>query len=164
MGSPISNLLAEIFLQHYEDIYIKQLLDTKNIALYTRYVDDILIAYDITKIQTQTINTHINQIQYKIKLNPTHETHNSIDFLDLKITHNQTNVEIDIYRKPITTNTTINFHSNHPIEHKMAAFRFHISRMYFLPLNAEEKRKEWGIIQIIAKKQQLPTKHTSQIK
>jgi len=59
MGSPISNLAAEIFLQHYEDIHIKQLLDTKNIALYTRYVDDILIIYDIRKIQPQTINTHI---------------------------------------------------------------------------------------------------------
>ena len=26
-----------------------------------------------------------------------YETHNSIDFLELKITHNQTNLEIDIY-------------------------------------------------------------------
>jgi len=34
MGSPISSLIAEIFLQHYEDANIKQLLDMKNIALY----------------------------------------------------------------------------------------------------------------------------------
>jgi len=86
MGSPISSLVAEIFLEHYEDIHIKQLLDTKNTALYTRYVDDILIIYNITKIQPQTINTHTNQIHDKIKLNPKHETHNSINFLDLKIT------------------------------------------------------------------------------
>ena len=66
MRSPISSLIAEIFLQHYEDIHIKQLLDTKNIALYTRYVDDILIIYDITKIQPQTINTHINKIHDEI--------------------------------------------------------------------------------------------------
>jgi hypothetical protein len=133
MGSPISSLVAEIFLQHYEDIHINQLLDTKNIAFYTRYVDDILIIYDITKIQPQTINKYINQIHDNIKLNPTPETHNSVNFLDLKITRNQTNLEIDIYRKPTTTDTTINFHSNHPIEHKTAAFRFHISRMHNLP-------------------------------
>ena len=36
MGCPISCLIAEIFLQHYEDIRIKQLIDTQNIALYTR--------------------------------------------------------------------------------------------------------------------------------
>jgi len=35
VGSPISSLIAEIFLQHYEDIHIKQLLDTKNTALFT---------------------------------------------------------------------------------------------------------------------------------
>jgi hypothetical protein len=43
MGSPISSTIAEIFLQHLEDIHIKQLLDTKNIIFYIRYVDDILI-------------------------------------------------------------------------------------------------------------------------
>jgi hypothetical protein len=146
MGSPISSLIAEVFLQHYEDIHIKQLLDTKNIALYTRYVDDILIVYD-KKIQPQTINTHINQIHDDIKLNPTHETHNSINFLVLTIIRKQTNLEIDIYRKPTTTDTKINFHSNRTIEHKMVAFRFHISRMHSLPLDSEKKQKEWGIIQ-----------------
>ena len=43
MGSPVYNTIAEIFLQYIEDIYLKQLLDTKNIILYTRYVDDILL-------------------------------------------------------------------------------------------------------------------------
>jgi hypothetical protein len=38
MGSPISSTKAEIFLQHLEDIHIKQLLDTKNIIFYTKYV------------------------------------------------------------------------------------------------------------------------------
>ena len=29
MGSPISNTTAEIFLQHYENTYIKQVLDVQ---------------------------------------------------------------------------------------------------------------------------------------
>jgi len=28
-GSPISSLIAEIFLQHYEDMHMEQILDTK---------------------------------------------------------------------------------------------------------------------------------------
>ena len=51
---------------------------------------------------------------------------NSIDFLDLSITRAHNKLTIDIYRKPTTTNTTINFMSNHPLEHKMAAYRYHI--------------------------------------
>jgi hypothetical protein len=86
MGSPISSLTAEIFLQYHEDIHIKQLLDTKKIALYTRYVDDILIIYDTTEIQPNIINTHVNQIHDNLKLDPTYETHNSINYLDLTIT------------------------------------------------------------------------------
>ena len=43
-------------------IHIKQLLDTKNILLYTRYVDDILIIYDTTRTHPHAINAHINQI------------------------------------------------------------------------------------------------------
>jgi hypothetical protein len=118
---------------------IKQLIDTMNIALYTRYVD-ILIIYDTTKIQPH-INTYINKIHDNIKLDPTYETHNYINYLYLTITRKQTNIKIDIYRKPTVTDTTINLHSNHPIELKMATLRFHISRMQSLPLNREKKQK-----------------------
>jgi len=41
---------------------IKELLDTKNFAFYMRYVDDIFIISDTTKINLQTINTYINNI------------------------------------------------------------------------------------------------------
>jgi hypothetical protein len=41
MGSPISGLIAEIFLKYYVDANIKHLLDTKSIAFYTRYVGDV---------------------------------------------------------------------------------------------------------------------------
>jgi predicted Co/Zn/Cd cation transporter (cation efflux family) len=87
MGSPISSLIAEIFLQQYEDKNINHLLDTKNIAYYARYVDAILIIFDTTKISPHTVTRYINNIYSNIKLNTTYEQHNSIDFLDLTITH-----------------------------------------------------------------------------
>jgi hypothetical protein len=62
VGSPISNTIAEIILQYFEDIHIKQLMDTKNIILYTRYVDDILIIYDTKRTHPDLLNTYINQI------------------------------------------------------------------------------------------------------
>jgi hypothetical protein len=58
------------------------------------------------------------ELHSNIKLNPTYEKHGSIDFLDLTITRKR--LEVDTYRKPTSTDTTINFHSNHPIEQKMA--------------------------------------------
>jgi hypothetical protein len=38
----------------------------------------------------------------------------------------------------------------------MAAFRFHISRMHYLPLNSEKKQNKWETIQTIAKNNNFP--------
>ena len=118
MGSPLSGIVAEIFLQSYEDNYMKQFLETKSILYYTRYVDDIFIIYDETKTNPQTINAQINKIQNNMKFTPTHEEHNSINYLDLTIRRHHNKLDIDIYRKHTATDTTINFFSNHPIEQK----------------------------------------------
>jgi hypothetical protein len=63
-----------------------------------------------------------------------------INFLNKSVTRYQTNLEIDIFLKPTNTDTTINFFSNHPIEHKIAAFKYHISRMHPLPLTPEKNQ------------------------
>jgi hypothetical protein len=149
MGYPICGIIAEIFLQHFEDNSIKHLLDTKNILFYARYVDDILIVYD-TRIAPHTINTYANNTHSNIKLISTYEQQRSIDFLDLTITRKHKNLEVDIYRKATSTDTTIEFLSKHPIEQNMAAFRFYITSMHSIPLNPEKKQKEWEI-QSIAK-------------
>jgi hypothetical protein len=85
MGSPISSLIAEIFLQNYEDKNIKQFSEAKSTIFYVRYVGDILIIFDKTKISPQNINTHINKAHINIQLNPTYEEHSSINFFDLII-------------------------------------------------------------------------------
>jgi len=64
MGSPISSLIAEIFLPNYEDTHIKQFFEAKNVLLFTRHVDGILIIYDKTRIHPHAINTH--KIKYVI--------------------------------------------------------------------------------------------------
>jgi len=91
MGSPISSTIAEIFLQHIENIHLKQMPDTKNILFYTRYVDDILLKYIIM----ETFHKYINQLHPNLQLNPTHKSNNSISFFDLLIIRSPTNLEID---------------------------------------------------------------------
>jgi retron-type reverse transcriptase len=41
MGSPISNTVAEIFLQYLENTHLKHILESKHTVFYTRYIDDI---------------------------------------------------------------------------------------------------------------------------
>jgi hypothetical protein len=84
----------------------------------------------------------MSQIHTSIKLNSTQEDNRSINFLDLTIHRKTPHLETDLYRKTTTTDTTINFLSNHPIEHKTAALRYHITRIHSLPLTTARKQKE----------------------
>ena len=59
-------------------------------------------------------------------------------------------VHVDIYRKLTTTDTTTHFTSTHPIEHKLAAYRYHITRMLSLPLKTTQQKREWETILHIA--------------
>jgi hypothetical protein len=145
MGSPISGTIAEIFLQHLENIHIKH-LDTKNIVFYSRYVDDILIMYNSTCTNPNAINTHINQIHSNLHLSPTYENMEQISFLDLSMIRKTPKLEMDIFRKPTTTDATINYYSNHPTEHKLAAYQHYIERMLLLPLTNDWRLSEWKTI------------------
>ena len=105
MGSPISNTIAEIFLQHYENTYIKQVLNMQYIQYYTRYVDDILIIYDTSKVthEHEHITHQFNQVHKDIKFNPRDETKNTVNFLDLQITRGTRNLHIYIEnQQPLT--------------------------------------------------------------
>jgi hypothetical protein len=62
MGSPISGLVTEIFLQHLEQNHLRHLLDTQHILYYTRYVDDILLVYDTRHITNDMIQNYIKNI------------------------------------------------------------------------------------------------------
>ena len=86
------------------------------------------------------------------------ENNGCISFLDILIIRKPYNLEIYIFRKPTTTDTTINFASNHPMEHKIAACRHHITRMHSLPLTPEWKQTEWALIQSRAQNNNFPKK------
>jgi hypothetical protein len=136
MESPISGTMAEIFLQDLENAHTKHLLDSKNIVFYARYVDNIFIIYDSTPTDPDAIQ-HINLIHSNQQLSPTHDTMRQISFLGLTIIRKPSKLEINIFRKPTTTDTTINYFSIHPLEHKLVAYQYHIVSMLMFPLTKD---------------------------
>jgi allophanate hydrolase subunit 1 len=117
---------------------------------YIIHVDDILIVYDHNKIKKEEIQNYLNNIHPELKFTGTEETNNTINYLDLTITRNQTKLDINIYREPTTTDTTIHYKSNHPTQHKLAAYRFMLNRLHNLPLSKEHKQQEMNTIFHIA--------------
>jgi len=76
--------------------------------------------------------------------------------LDITIHRNNNNIDISIYRKPTGADTTIQFSSNHPYEHKIAAFKYYTNRMLTLPITEESKQEEWKTIITMAKNNGYP--------
>jgi hypothetical protein len=158
MGSPISGIAAEIFLQHYEERILKHYLENKRILSHNRYVDDIFIIFDSRITNMEQIHTELNSLNQCLIFKSTTEENNAINYLDLTITRQNDSIHISIFRKPTTTDTTIHYSSKHPMEHKLAAFRYTINRSNNLPLKPEIKQQEENTIWHIAKSNGYPVK------
>jgi hypothetical protein len=85
MGSPISSIIAEIFLQSLENEFYPSFIKRNNIPYITRYVDDIFIVYDSNTINPHTINEIFNNMHPSIQYKYDVEEENKINYLDLTI-------------------------------------------------------------------------------
>jgi hypothetical protein len=82
MGSPLSGILSEIYLNHIENKYI---LADKNpwqnkILSYSRYVDDTIVLFDGNNRQLQLLNNYLNSIAPKLQFTLETEIDNKIHF------------------------------------------------------------------------------------
>jgi len=151
MGSPLSSIISETFLQEYENKTVENLKAKYNIITWIRYVDDILCIVeeniDISDEILNTLNTQHPNLQYTLE----RESNNSISFLDIKITKNYTNKKFDftIHRKETSTNTIINKKSQHPIQHKIAAITALTNRMKIVSKYTETKEEIITIKEIV---------------
>ena len=109
-----------------------------------------------TKKNEQTVLEEMNKIDQNLQFKMSTEENNTINYLDITIHRNNNNIDISVYRKCTGTDTTIQFSSNHPYEHKIATFKYYIHRMLTLPITKESKQEEWKAIITMAKNNGYP--------
>jgi hypothetical protein len=141
MGSPLSGVVAESFIQYLEQQVLKHAIESKTIIYYTRYVDNIFIIYDQCEITPELILEHFNKQHKAIEITITEENNKQISYLDLNISNKQGAIYIDIYRKPMTTDITL---------HATLANKKWLHRLHKLLLNDTSKTKELNAIINIA--------------
>lgn len=164
MGSPVSPLMADIFMDHLENNHI---LTPKNpvfhhIKFYRRYVDDCLLILEVEEANpTNTTNRlleFVNKVHKNIKFTIEIEEHATINFLDLTLRREDNNISYNIYRKPTQTDNVIPMSSNHPMQHKLASFRCYTRRALKIPMKKQDLLTELNIIKQIAQENGYPTK------
>uniref|UniRef100_A0A8D8XCL7 Reverse transcriptase domain-containing protein n=1 Tax=Cacopsylla melanoneura TaxID=428564 RepID=A0A8D8XCL7_9HEMI len=152
MGSPLSPLLAEAYMDDFEQqLFCENPPILQNILIYKRYVDDIFILWTGDTSEVQDLLHHVNQLRENIKfeIEIGGETLNFLD-LTIKLNLSTRKLEFSVYRKPSTTDTCIPANSNHPQIHKMAAFRALISRLLEIPMSRSNFINELDVIYQIA--------------
>lgn len=150
MGSPLSGLTANIFLNQLENKFLKH-PNTKGILHWSRYVDDVICFYDSHITSEDHLLEILNSLHHSIKFTKESEIDRKLNFLDISITRKDNILSYSIYRKPTQTSHTIDHHSNHPITHKMAGLNTMVNRAIKIPMNKDDFKKEINTIKQIAK-------------
>ena len=70
------------------------------------------------------------------------EKDGKLPFLDVVIERQDDKLIYDVFRKPTNNLQYIHATSNHPVNHKLAAFNTSINRMNNIPLSNEKIEKE----------------------
>jgi hypothetical protein len=106
-------------------------------------VDDILIIFDSSKIDEETIYNNINNIDQHLEFKLSTEENRTISYLDVTISRETSKVNLSIYRKPTYIDIAIHASSSHPYDHKVAAFNYYINRMNTMPITEQAAKQEW---------------------
>lgn len=169
MGSPISGTIANIFMNHIEQVIFNKIVPNRyKIIYWLRYMDDILCLIDEPSCKIDQLYSDINSVHDKIQFTIEKEQNRQLNFLDVTIKIQNHQHTFDIYRKPTTTDTIIHQTSNHPETHKHAALRYMLHRLNTIPLDTDNYQKEMNTIVQIATnngyKENLVTKLNNKIK
>jgi hypothetical protein len=144
MGSPVSPLVANLFMEHLEQKLLATAPEVLKPSLWKRYVDDILevVKKDSVEKLTEFMNglDDSGSIKFTVEL----EAEGTLSFLDLLIVRNaEGDVKFqEVYRKPTHTDQYLNFHSHHPMEHKLSVVRTLLDRSKSLVSDQSDKIKE----------------------
>ena len=114
----ISEISPDIVLEDLEVFCWNRLkIDFSIIPIfYYRYVDDSICC--IKKEDIHIFNKVFNEFDCNLKFTYEIENNNKINFLDVSLVKENGNIITDWYYKLMSSNRTLNYHSNHPLSLK----------------------------------------------
>jgi hypothetical protein len=112
MGSPLSPLLAEIFMIWFERKAINS--SPEKPKLWLRYVDDTFVIWPHGNESLSSFLNHLNNVHPNIHFTMEVETNNSLPFLDVLVMKKEDGtLGHKVFRKTTQTNRYLNANSHH---------------------------------------------------
>ena len=144
MGSPLSPIVANIFMEDFENKAIASF--DGEIDFWQRYVDDVISEHD--EHDSERLLSHLNSQHEKIKFTREPEKDGKLPALDvLLLRNNDGTLDTKVYRKPTHTNQYMNFNSSQPLQHKLGVIRTLNHRADTNVTRKEDRLEEKKLIQ-----------------
>ena len=139
MGSPVSPIVANLFMEHLENQALSTALNPPK--LWIRYVDDTFII--LKKDHFDEFTNHINTIHPSIKFTSEVEIEGQLPMLDVLFTRQpDKHLKCKVYRKKTHTDQYLHFDSHHPLQHKLGVIRTLQYRADTLVTEQQDKDQE----------------------
>ena len=135
MGSPSSPVLANIYMEYFEE------MTSLKPSMWLRYVDNTFILWPHQE-DFQTLLDPMNLIRPSIQFTMEKEQANKLPFLDVLITYTEQEFRSPVYRKTTFTGQYLNFNSHHPYNVKKGIVRCLQRRTKTISSDTDEYQKE----------------------
>ena len=111
MGSPLSPVVANIFMEALEDRALSSF--THQPRMWVRYVDYTFVIWPHSQEALRDFHNHLNQQNPAIQFTMEEEKEDKIAFLDVLVKRVGNKARTSVYRKPTHTDRYIHFDSYH---------------------------------------------------
>ena len=142
MGSPVSSVVANMFMEHFEERAISTAGLMKP-RVWRRYVDDVFSI--LKRVDVGDFLRHLNQLDEQIEFTVEREQDGCLPFLDVAVERvDKGSLRTSVFRKATHTDRVLSFHSNHADNAKAAVVHALMGRIktHFQPDDAEGKERE----------------------
>ena len=124
MGSPVSPVIANIYMEHFESLAIPS--SPTLIKWWLRYVDDVHSA--TRKDQVNQLQEHLNSLDPHITFTIELLGTDGLTFLNTLTKPTLNSIESTVYGKPTHTDRYLDYNSNHPLSAKLSVIHTLIHR------------------------------------
>ena len=122
MGSPLSPVVANIFMEDFESTAITTA--DRQPKVWYHYVDNTFVVWQHGRRHLEEFLTHINGLHGRIQFTMEVEDNNRISFLDVLVERNEHSISTTVYRKPTHTDRYLNYRSHHHPRTKIGIVSF----------------------------------------
>ena len=155
MGSPLGPTLANVFMCHFENIWLENCRTQFKPVVYKRYVDDTFLLFRSTE-HAEKFKNYLNKQHKIISFTSEMEQNGSLSFIDIKISREKTRFVTSVYRKPTFSGVFTNSESFISKCYKRSLIDTLLYREFSLCTNMEKFHQEISSLKSVLKSNGYP--------